>query len=1624
MDADLRLMYAALRAAHYDIDTLHNAGLSQIRTRVHEAARDVPAHGTLLVYFTGHGVRVNGTDYLLPHDAVPPADGDWQEPYLDTLVPANISPWLKASRADTVLWVIDACRTELPSNDPPFGNSVDNGPPGGGFAVFMGCSAGERGGHTSEGSFFTRGLADALGPLTPERAVEDVFAKAAARAKAVAHRHGHPQNAGVRYGTNFEARTRATEICEGRPLLEAWQSAVRDTPLWKRVETRDEGGVTRFQDCLSTFVERCAHTLHLAQERLPFEDPWSDDTFPVRLVCDRLPQLLPEGARLSAVEVATLVAAPFLREAAWAQRLSQAAEIGPQCLERVPGADAHRRHYEQIGDQHARVARKIAECRARERTRDAVAVTMWLVHRWVADRLETDDEEAAQPFADTLAAALLGGTAPAQDRVAELSGLMRAAAAAIGIDEPCDAVARRAPAKVLLPGGHQLLRVRPLAALLRLAGTLSVDVRTFPEVVAEHLAVSDPVLPQEIVALVSHPKLLSWQPEGTALHLDVPCPHQAVHAALIEVTEQADQLAAQVAVLAGTLPEQEAALLTAVPTRVTDRDLRASEPGGRAAYEVPLLRFHLAQTEVRELLMGEQLYGGEPQLALRELYQNAMDACRYRAMRWAYLQSAGPAPARWSGQISLTMGEDERGRYVECRDNGVGMSAEQLKYTFTRAGSRFEQSKAFRREQSRWLRHDPALRLFPNSRFGIGVFSYFMLADEMAIVTRQVSPEGIPAPEALSVEIPSSGSLFRIKRHDGAGDALAEGGTRVRLYLRPGPVADQLSCVRVLRGLVRVSEFELTVRDLTGPGHTWDEGRLQPPLTGDFTYVREAVPGVLWWVGEGGGILCDGIATDQERFGYVLNLTGAHAGQLSVNRKELQDYDRQWEEDNWRAGAAALGADPDLRMEWLWTVEQSNVVLARTLWDEWRGKGITAARGESRHSLDSQGWFYLDAQILDLGVPAVSWAEQLGPWRKAALGLAHPTPEASLPQELTGYAVPHPGDADLFDSGGPAWWHVVAQAARQRTTVADVLRRQRQLRIAHKHHGAPSVWPGDLDVVPDAFDRAVAGVFAGHRQDGSMVSTASSGSVGLAAGRIVMASCQEGEPLGRVAAWYRRWTPLHNAPLPPVPDHHADYVCTAEDIACLFFETGPSYNRRFVPVTTPWHLRDACERLGVTPEELLRRIAPFGWLGWPLPRPEAVRAWAGVESDLYGVLIDFMTGPATAKALPWAATVALAARTRTTLADAEARLARAATATGLAFVRRYADGAPGGGVTPPEATLALVSALHEGEAPLEGGLGFEALGRAAAADDALSPEGLAEVVAGLRKAGVRVPEPPDVVVEWPRLPLRTRFVLSGKDITNRDEDSPSDRLTAAGLTYVAERLHESLGEVWHLAAENADRFGYTVPPPPEPLASFRPTSHDIAALAEQPYNGHFSSAEWQVLTPSALARYAATLEIDTASAYARLARLRPLGALVPELPPEAVAALPTAVPTERDLTALSHQHRLSDDDQPLTALDLVSIAGRLGEPLPVTLRRVAPYLALLPDAAPLPAPPDTVPRWQDLALLTVHLDGRLPALSGTVSAGHVARAAHGVGESTAWVTERLRLYAPFFGLALDLDGTP
>ncbi|WP_371791267.1 caspase family protein [Streptomyces sp. NBC_01471] len=1660
VEADLRAMTAALRGSGYTVEALRDPTRNEITERITAVSNSAAADSTLLLYFTGHGVRIGDTDYLVPADGQTPASGGgtpggWEQPHIrESLLDADISKYLAGCGADTVLWLIDACRSVEDARAAAFGSHITKGPPNAGFAVMTGCAPGERSGFTETGSFFSLALAQALGPLTEAGTVEQVYQATGRQTKHLARRaRAEPQQVQIRYGSDREARTRSRTIARSRPLLEAWQDAVRTTALWKHVPDGDTEAVAHLQDGLAALAIDVARQVHHAQERLP--DPWADDEFPVRLLRERLPVLLSAKTELSALEVTALIAGVLLHEAAWADRLSQAAELMPYLVRRSSDADDQRRHYEQIAEHHPQISEKLTGWYwwDTDPSDDRNAVMLWLVHRWIGERFATDEEAVPAVLADSFVAGLLGASRPAAGetltgRAAQLSAALRTVSAGLVLGAPSDDQRTALPGRHVVPAvrkAPQRLRVRPLAALLRLAGLLALDARRLPEVLAEHLAVSDPVVPCEVITVLRD---ALWDPdqEGGApsyLHLDAVCPHPAIHAALASVVEDADELGYSLRETAVRLPADEAVLLRGVPARLTDHRLRPEEQQGLDAYDVPLARFSLAQTEIRQLLMGEKLYDGNPALALRELYQNAMDACRYRDMRVRYLRGCGKEPRAWTGRIRIETGEDSHGRYVECVDNGVGMTVDQLKSTFTRAGRRFDQSRSFRREQAAWLRHDRSLRLYPNSRFGIGVFSYFMLADEMTIVTRPVGPDGRPAVKALRVEIPVSGSLFRVREdeeRDGA--VLPDGGTRVRLYLRDSHALKGGACLTSLRSLVLISEFELEVRGEDGREQNWPPACLRSGDGPNRIVTRsavEALPGTLWWVEGDGAIVCDGIVADRKTFGYVLNLTGEHAGELSVNRNKLEGYDRRWAHQRIRLGAQALSAWPGLTLDWLRTMESRHPAIARILWREWQGQGVQVLADHGRTvNLDEVGWFRLDSGLDDRsGRSEERWLRTaVRPWRSAVLGHSYRAQQEAAPRSLEGHPIPRPGWSDIAARVRGDWRNAVVVAHKQGVTVADVLRATRGLRIAHLRLAGPAVHSGgDLNWKPDFTDRKImtgllgaehvhlsspSGRVRGHSEQGSSAEIHYQHPPQDLSG-IVRASAKFGNSLGELATVCAKYAPFLSESLAAVPDHHRDHVCTDDELRLLYLQEDAI---TWSPATSPWDIRAVAGATHRSPRDVLRRVAEFGWLR-PVPDQELVDRWAAAPDDLFPVLRRYVVvGSDGLPVLPWAATLDLSAEWEISVRKAERILAKAAKALGLVHRRRYAEGAAGRGVFLSPETGSLAGWLHGQGIRLEDGVALRDLAYVRPHD--MSHEELSWYADELREADVELPDAASLLEAWDGLPTPSRYAFSGTDPSWDGADYPVPA-TSAVLFTASQQLRQKLSFLWKTAHREAQHLKLgpelVAPELPKELKKFRPTWDETVALVDlgpdDDSDGEwFESPRWKPLTPQRLVTYACERHQGARTAYRALAPLRAIGALVPELSAEAVAALPDDVPGAHDALAVDPAHRVSAPGSPLVPLDLVSIAGRLGESMRDTWRRITPYLGLEETAPSVTVVLDAVPHWQDLAILSEGFDGRLPALAGPVSRERVVLAARAVEETPEWVRDRMELYAEMFGLRL------
>ena len=130
-------------------------------------------------------------------------------------------------------------------------------------------------------------------------------------------------------------------------------------------------------------------------------------------------------------------------------------------------------------------------------------------------------------------------------------------------------------------------------------------------------------------------------------------------------------------------------------------------------------------------LMIEPLYGNEPSFGVRELIQNAVDACNERE----HIEKS-QGNSKYEGKIEVVVMEKEK--LFVIRDNGIGMNSDIIINYFLQAGSSFRQSDL-------WIKKFTDVRsksvVRRSGRFGVGFLATFLLGKHMKITTRRVDED-------------------------------------------------------------------------------------------------------------------------------------------------------------------------------------------------------------------------------------------------------------------------------------------------------------------------------------------------------------------------------------------------------------------------------------------------------------------------------------------------------------------------------------------------------------------------------------------------------------------------------------------------------------------------------------------------------------------------------------------------------------------------------------------------------------------------------------------------------------------------------------------------------------------
>jgi uncharacterized caspase-like protein len=115
---DARAVGGALRQIGFDVIAGENLGRQALLARLDEAAQRLTTGDTVFFFFSGHGVAVNGANYILPVDV--PAIGSGQLASLTgaAVKEEDITDRFLGAGARVTVVVLDACRTN------PFGRSA------------------------------------------------------------------------------------------------------------------------------------------------------------------------------------------------------------------------------------------------------------------------------------------------------------------------------------------------------------------------------------------------------------------------------------------------------------------------------------------------------------------------------------------------------------------------------------------------------------------------------------------------------------------------------------------------------------------------------------------------------------------------------------------------------------------------------------------------------------------------------------------------------------------------------------------------------------------------------------------------------------------------------------------------------------------------------------------------------------------------------------------------------------------------------------------------------------------------------------------------------------------------------------------------------------------------------------------------------------------------------------------------------------------------------------------------------------------------------------------------------------------------------------------------------------
>ncbi|MFT3796177.1 ATP-binding protein [Flavobacterium sp.] len=302
--------------------------------------------------------------------------------------------------------------------------------------------------------------------------------------------------------------------------------------------------------------------------------------------------------------------------------------------------------------------------------------------------------------------------------------------------------------------GNEIVACLPLIAIiLRLSDILDFDGKRTPNILYSHLYVRHPV---SIAEWNKHREVNSWDISPKLIQFNAKCTHPAIEASIRKFCDLIDKELSTCYNLISVVNENNQKSGRDIEIKfpfkvnrskiVTEKDF-----DNQPKYIYRDTHFTLSKTQVVELLMGTKLYG-DPQVALRELIQNSIDACLLRLAQENKWQKP------YTPEITVKYYDLKGEAILEVTDNGTGMDQHIIDNYYSKVGSSFYKSDEFYS-----LKAETNGNFIPTSRFGIGILSCFMVADTLIVDTKKVY-ENHRSSEPLNITVEGQESIFWIKK--------------------------------------------------------------------------------------------------------------------------------------------------------------------------------------------------------------------------------------------------------------------------------------------------------------------------------------------------------------------------------------------------------------------------------------------------------------------------------------------------------------------------------------------------------------------------------------------------------------------------------------------------------------------------------------------------------------------------------------------------------------------------------------------------------------------------------------------------------------------------------------------